>query len=353
MSGRLKLRRGVVVGEEPLMVEVDGERRAAWADTTLLGEMREGDEVIVNVAALDLGLGSGGFDVVHVNLSRGLEASGEDQEHVMKLNYTSLQHPVVPAELPVRLLPDIGAKGAPEQRRRAMPVLVLPLHGHLAPAAWAAAQVSPGLRVGYAQTAGGALPGSLSRDVVQLRERDLLCGHVAAAPAYGGEHEALSVAGALDAAANGLGWDAALVGPGPGIIGSETRLGHGGMAALDSAHAALALGLPTLLSPRLSEADPRERHRGVSHHTLTVLELLLGGVEVPLPADHAEVAAQLADAAGDRHQLHEAQPDPAGYAVSGLPSRVMGRGLEEDKLFFAAALAAGHALGASAAGGVG
>ena len=73
MSGRLKLRRGVVVGERAAEVEVDGERRAAWADTGLLGEMREGDEVIVNVAALDLGLGSGGFDVVHVNLTRGLE----------------------------------------------------------------------------------------------------------------------------------------------------------------------------------------------------------------------------------------------------------------------------------------
>ena len=75
MSGRLQLRRGVVVGEDPLTVEVDGERRPAWADTALLGEMREGDEVVVNVAALDLGLGSGGFDVVHVNLTRGLDGA--------------------------------------------------------------------------------------------------------------------------------------------------------------------------------------------------------------------------------------------------------------------------------------
>ena len=76
VSGRLKLRRGVVVDEDPLTVEVDGERRPAWADTALLGEMREGDEVVVNVAALDLGLGSGGFDVVHVNLTRGLDGGG-------------------------------------------------------------------------------------------------------------------------------------------------------------------------------------------------------------------------------------------------------------------------------------
>jgi hypothetical protein len=344
VSGRLKLRRGIVVGEEPLTVEVDGERRAAWADTMLLGEMHEGDEVVVNVAALDLGLGSGGFDIVHVNLTRGLEASGEGREHVMKLNYTSLQHPVEPIELPVRFMSSGATKGAPEGMDRSMRVLILPLHGHLAPAAWATAEVGSGLRIGYVQTAGGALPGSLSRDVAELRERELLCDHITAAPAYGGEREALSVAGALDAVASSLGWDAALVGPGPGIIGSDTRFGHGGMAALDSAHAALALDLPTLLSPRLSASDPRERHRGVSHHTLTVLELLLGGVEVAVPEGNLDVAAKLAAVVGASHKLEEAPVDLAGYAASGLPTRTMGHSIDEDSLFFAAPLAAGTVL---------
>ncbi len=334
MSGRLQLRRGFVVGEDPLTVEVDGERRAAWADTGLLGEVREGDEVVVNVAALDLGLGSGGFDVVHVNLTRGLEAGGREGEHVMKLNYSSLQHAVEPVE---RSFEEMG-------RETVMPVLVLPLHGHLAPAVWAAAQADPKIRIGYVQTGGGALPGSMSRDLAELRERGLICGHVTAAPAYGGEHEALSVAGALDAAAEKLGWGAAVVGPGPGIIGSETRLGHGGLAALDSAHAALALGLRTLLSPRLSAADPRERHRGVSHHTLTVMQMLLGAVEVVVPSGNPVVTAQLAEAAAWRHKLEEAPADLAGYAVSGLPAQTMGRALDDDPLFFAAPLAAGAAL---------
>jgi hypothetical protein len=353
LSGRLKLRRGRVVGEDPLTVEVDGERRPAWADTALLGEMREGDEVVVNTAALDLGLGSGGFDVVHVNLTRGLNASGASREHVIKLNYTSLQHPVDPIELPVRLSHRQGGKGAPEPMGSGMPALVLPLHGHLAPAAWAAAQAAHGLRVGYLQTGGGALPGALSRDVATLRERELLCGHVTVAPAYGGEQEALSVAGARDAAREKFGWDAALIGPGPGIIGSETRLGHGGMAALDSAHAALSLGLPTLLSPRLSESDPRDRHRGVSHHTLTVLQMLLAPVEIPVPAGHPEIATQLAKAAGDSHKLHEVPVALDAYADSGLPARTMGRGTGDDGLFYAAPLAAGAHLPSSSAGGVG
>jgi hypothetical protein len=344
VSGRLKLRRGIVVAEQPLTVEVDGERRPAWADTALLGEMREGDEIVVNVEALDLHLGSGGFDVVHVNLTRGLESEGAGGEHVMKLNYSSLQHPVEPVELPVRLMHHEGAKGAPERAGGAMPVLVLPLHGHLAPAAWAAAQVAPGSKIGFVQTSGGALPGSLSCDVAQLRELGLLCGHITAAPSYGGEHEAISVAGAFDAAAHKLGWDAAIAGPGPGIIGSESRLGHGGIAALDTAHAALALGLPTALSPRLSGADPRERHRPVSHHTLTVLQMLLAPVDVAVPSGNPVATALLADAAGWRHRLHEEHADLTGYAASGLPAETMGRTLEEDPLFFAAALAAGAAL---------
>lgn len=367
MSGRLELRRGVVVSEDPLVVDVSGERRPAWADRVLLGEMREGDEVVVNVAALDLGLGSGGFDVVHVNLTRGLEATREGDQHVIKLNYTSLQHAVEPVE-GVEGRPGLGGdeelvreirgrrgKGAPISGE-GVPVLVLPLHGHLAPAAWAAARAagaaagkgSAALRVGYVQTGGGALPGSLSRDVAELRERGLLCGHVTAGPAYGGEYEALSTVGALDAAGR-LGWDAILVGPGPGIIGSDTAFGHGGMAALDSAHAALSLRLPTLISPRLSAADPRDRHRGLSHHTRTVLELVLAPVEAAVPeveeiAGAEEALDELKEAAALRHELRGTSPDLDAYAASGLPITTMGRSLDQDPLFFAAPLAAGALL---------
>jgi Protein of unknown function (DUF3866) len=338
----LKLRRGVVVAEEPLTVEVDGDARRAWADERLLGEMRRGDEVVVNTAALDLGLGSGGFDVVHVNLTRGLDGDGAAGAHVMKLNYASIQHPV---ELIERREEEFGS-----ERHAGIPVLVIPLHGHLAPATWAAREAADGIRVGYVQTAGGALPGRISRDVAQLRSLGLLCGHVTAAPAYGGELEALSVAGALDAAAHRLGWDAAIAGPGPGIIGSETRYGHGGMAALDNAQAALALGMPTMLSPRLSEGDPRARHRGVSRHTSAVLELLLAGVVLPVPEGAEDEVAALAELANGRHELRTYQAEVDRYAASGLPTRTMGRDLDDDRLFFAAALAAGRGLADAVAG---
>ena len=346
----LKLRRGTVVSADPLVVSVDGDRRPAWADEGLVGETREGDEVIVNVEALDLDLGSGGFDVVHVNLSRGLEAPGAGGPHVIKLNYTSIQHPVDPVE------PEIEGRGEGVRPSRRIPVLVCFLHGQLAPAAWAAGRARPGLRVGYVQGAGGALPGRLSRDVRELRERELLSGHVTAGPSYGGEAEAISVAGALHAGAEALGWDAAIVAPGPGILGSASALGHGGMSALDGAHAALALGLETLVAPRLSAADPRPRHRGLSHHTETVLRLLLAPVRVPVPEidEHdwptgdepggGSSLDRLREACGERHDVWVREVALEDYARSGLPARTMGRELDQDRLFFAAALAAGDAL---------
>ncbi|HSI79113.1 MAG TPA: DUF3866 family protein [Solirubrobacterales bacterium] len=357
----LKLRRGVVVATDPLRVRVADEERPAWADRGLVGEVEAGDEVVVNIEARDLGLGSGGFDVVHVNLTRGLEAPGASGEHVIKLNYTSLQHPVEPAEAPLT--------GGEDAVRRAVPVLVLPVHGHLAPAAWAARRARPGIRVGFVQGAGGALPGALSRDLARLRAEGLVCEHVTAGAAYGGEREAISLAGAIDAGAGPLGWDAVVVGPGPGILGSATRFGHGGMAALDAAHAALGLGLPALVSPRLSSSDPRPRHRGLSHHTASVLKLLLAPVRVPVPETEVEgwplldaeapeggspqaALDSLIELCGGRHDIAVERIDLDGYAASGLPQTTMGRTIAEDPLFYAAPLAAGAALaGALPAGG--
>jgi hypothetical protein len=342
----LKLRRGVVTSTDPLRVRVGDEERAAWADESLVGEVRQGDELILNTEARDLGLGSGGFDVVHVNLTRGLDAPGADRAAAMKLNYTSLQHAVEPVE--------VRESGEPERR---IPVLVLSLHGQLAPAAWAAARAAPELRVGFVQTSGGALPGSLAEDVGELRRSRLLCEHVTAGPAYGAELEALTVIGALRAAAGPLGWDAAIAGPGPGIVGSSSELGHGGMAALDTAHASLILGLETLIAPRMSSSDLRPRHRGLSHHTATVLRMLLGNVRVPAPARTPDpwprvgggggALEQLREACADRHEVWPREAPVDEYAESGLPMTHMGRELAEDRLFFGAALASGDALAAA------
>jgi Protein of unknown function (DUF3866) len=361
----LKLRRATVTDagspdapEQDLEIELDGRRRPAIADVALVGAAQVGDEVIVNAQALDLGLGSGGFDIVHVNLTRGLGGDGAPGADVMKLNYTSLQHAVRPVE-------DARPMNLPLRR----PVAVLALHGQLAPVVWAFAQAVPGARLGYVQTAGGALPGGHSRTVRALRERGLLAGHLTAGPAFGGEGEAITIAGALHHGLDTLDWDAVVCGPGPGIVGSDSPLGHGGLSALDSAHAALALGCEALLVARMSSSDPRARHRGISHHTLTVLDLLLAPVTVALPAGmRSPVGADLRAGLGavfggampsrpgleldverpariTRHDWRRASIDLPAYAASGLSAHTMGRGLTQDPLFFGAALAAGAALG--------
>jgi hypothetical protein len=326
----LTLRRGTVVDirdhppatEQRLTVEVDGARRPAVADVALVGFCAVGDDVVVNTVAVELGLGSGGFDIVHVNLTRGLGGAGAHAAHVMKLNYTSLQHAVHPVEGEELRIP------------LDRPAAVFGLHGQLAAIAWAFAQGRPGAQLGYVQTAGGALPGGHSRLVGDLRGRGLLAGHITAGQCFGGEEEAITTAGAIHHGIGERGWDAAVCGPGPGILGSASALGHGGMSALDTAHAAAALGCPVVLCARMSETDERRRHRGLSHHTVTVLSLLLARVTVAFPAGDAAAIP------GD-HLVRELPVDFDGYLASGLPVRSMGR---DDPLFFRAALACGAAL---------
>ncbi len=373
----LKLRRARVLevgspaaAEQPLrivLIDEDGSESAARdaiAQVTLVGCVQEGDEVIVNTQARDLGLGSGGFDIVHVNLTRGLRGEGRPGAHVMKLNYTSLQHAVDPVEA-AELTGDVHE----------CPVAVIALHGQLAPVAWAFARARPNARLGYVQTAGGALPGGHSHVVHHLRGAGMLAGHITAGAAFGGESEAISTIGALQHGLGELGWDAAVCGPGPGLVGSSSALGHGGMAALDSAHAALALGCPTVVVVRMSSGDPRARHRGISHHSLTVLDLLLAPVVVALPpgvrppggeappgvrppGGEAPTRASAAmngarDGGGGvrrarpsrlaRHDWRAEAIDLPGYAASGLPAETMGRPMSADPLFFVAALAGGAA----------
>lgn len=326
---KLALRRGTVVSVDApgqvtrITVDVAGEQRPAIAYVDLTGPVEQGDDVVVNVAARDLGLGSGGFDIVHVNLTRGLDGEGVAGAHVMKLGYTSLQHAIEPVE-------EANA-GDPVGK----PVAVIALHAQLPCVAWAAAQGAADANVGYIQTWGGALPGALSDTVRELRECGLLAAHMTAGAAFGGEHEAISIEGAIAAGLGRLGWDGAIVGPGPGILGSGTAVGHGGMAALESAHAALAVGATTILVPRMSSGDPRGRHRGLSHHSEVVLNLLLRPVDLAVPQGVS---------IGGHHRARSVAVDLDGYRASGLPAQTMGRGIDQDELFFRAALAGGVVL---------
>jgi Protein of unknown function (DUF3866) len=318
----LSLRRGRVTAvverlEGLVRAEVDGAPCVAYPRLT--GPVALGDDVLVNVQARLLGLGSGGYDVLYANLTRGLELPVEAGAHVMTLPYTPLQSAVGFGE----------EDGTPAEALAGTPVVCCSLHSQLAPVC---AGLGDGVRVAYVQLAGGALPVSLSDAVRALKRRGLLEIAVAAAPCYDGDVQCAGVASALAWAA-ARGFDAIVCALGPGVVGTGTRLGHGGLAAAEAANAAGALGGAPILAARVSERDPRERHRGVSHHTRAVLELCLGAVAVAWPAGR-EAPSWLEP----REEV-----DVTGWreACASLPLAHMGRGPDDDPSFFAAAFAAG------------
>jgi hypothetical protein len=319
----LSLRRGRVTAvlerhEGLTRLEVDGSPCVAYPRLT--GPVALGDDVVVNVQARELGLGSGGFDVLHVNLTRGLELAPAQGAHVMVLPYTPLQTAVAHAE----------EGGGDLARLDGTPVVCCSLHSQLAPVC---AGIGAGVRVAYVQLGGGALPVSLSDAVRELRSRGLLEVSVAAAPCVDGEIQCVTLQSAL-AWAGGEGFDTIVCAIGPGVVGTSSRLGHGGLAAADAANAALALGGAPIIAPRLSEADVRPRHQGLSHHTRAALELCLGEVIVAWPR-----GADAPDWLTSREEV-----DVSGWeeACAGLPLSHMGRSPQEDTTFFAAAFAAGR-----------
>jgi hypothetical protein len=319
----LSLRRGrvtAIVEEHRGLVRlvVDGSPCVAYPELT--GPVALDDEVLVNVQAGELGLGSGGFDVLYANLTRGLELPPAGAAHVMKLPYTPLQIAVAHAEERDALAEGLGG----------LPVVCCSLHSQVAPVC---AGIGEGLRVAYVQLPGGALPLPLSDSVRVLRERELLATTISVGPCFGGEEECVGVASALAWAA-AAGYEAVVCAIGPGIVGTGSKFGHGGLAAADAANATSALGGSPVLAPRVSSADERERHRGVSHHTGAVLALCLGDVRVAWPE-----GLDVPDWVGTRQEV-----DVDGWqeACAGLPLSHMGRGPDEEPWFFAAAFAAGR-----------
>jgi Protein of unknown function (DUF3866) len=318
----LSLRRGTVTAiterlEGLVRLEVDG--RPSIAYPRLTGPVALGDEVIMNVQAVELGLGSGGFDVLYANLTRGLDLGSEPGAHVMKLPYTPLQHAVRHAE------EDGGASDA----LAGLPAVCCQLHSQVAPAC---AGLGQGLRVAYVQVPGGALPVSLSDTVRALKERDYVEESVAVGPCTDADVACVSTASALLWAA-GAGYQAVICSIGPGIVGTASPWGYGGLGVAEALTTTARLEGRPVLAVRYSGADDRQRHRGLSHHTRGVLRLapeaLIGwprNLEVPEGIENPTIV------------------DVSGWeeTCAGLPLSHMGRGPDDDPAFFAASFAAGR-----------
>jgi len=310
-------------------IEVDGE--PAYVLTDLIGPVSLGDRVVVNTTAVDLGLGTGGWHVVHWNLSRD-SWSHPGPGTVMKLRYTSLQADVgASEEAPGYRAPD-GLAG--------VPVVACALHSQVGCVVAAVAWAAPGTRVAYVMTDAAALPLALSDLVADLRGAGLLGGTVTCGQAFGGDHEAVTLHSALEVAVAAAGAQVVVVGPGPGGVGTRSRLGFGGLEVATVVDAAARLGGRPVVAVRSSDADKRERHRGVSQHTLAALWVAERPALVAMPMGAGERPK-----VAERHRFVDVEvPDMGGVLAGlGLEITTMGRGPSDDPGFFQHAAAAGIA----------
>jgi hypothetical protein len=322
-----------------LDVDVDGESRRAVLYTRYAAPALVGDRVVLNTTATDLGLGSGGDDFVVWNLSRESYDSREPG-HVMKLRYTPLQSEVLAVEEPES--PHHAAMSA-ARSIDGMPVLAASLHSQLLPVVVALKEKRPGLRIAYVMTDGGGIEASLSDTVRRLREMAWLSAVITVGHAIGGDLEAVNVYSGLLAARHVATADVAVVGMGPGVVGTATPFGTTALEMGTTLNAAASLHGRPIAVVRMSSAEQRGRHAGISHHAVTALtRVALVSVDVPVPKGHGSGLEQVAK----RHRIFEVPSDEIIRELSearglGLQGSHMGRGPEDDRLFFLAAGAAG------------
>jgi Protein of unknown function (DUF3866) len=354
VTGMIRWRTGTVArlgrewaGAVELEVTVAGAQVRALAYPALTGRPEPGDRALLNTGALELGLGTGGYALV-VALPDRLPPDPVGSGHLIKARYTPLQACVLGADEPAsphhEILRDADDLGG-------MPAVIADLHSAL-PAVLAGARAGDPAqrapRAAYVMLDGGALPAWFSRAVAGLRDAGWLAGTVTVGQAFGGDLEAVTVHTGLLAARHVLGAELAVVAQGPGNLGTGTRWGFSGVAAGEAVNAVAVLGGRPVASLRVSQADPRERHRGISHHSLTSygrVALARADVVLPdLPGAFGALVAGQAQSLAARHAL--VRVSVAGLAealaASPVPLSTMGRGLDEDPAYFLAAAAAGR-----------
>ncbi len=351
-SGLLETEVGVVVGVEQerpgaqeLVVRIRDRQERALNYTHLLGRLEPGERVLLNTTAVRAGLGTGGYHFV-------MERSGQDRKEadtpgrIVKLRYTPLQfrcRSVEEQDSPYR-----EAVAACDELE-GMPVIVTGLHSQIAPAAAAVKAMRPEARIAYVMTDTAALPLAFSRLVAALKEAGLLDATITVGQAFGGDYEAVNVFSGLLAARAVAGAEVVIVGQGPGNVGTETEWGFGAIAQGEHVNAAGILGGTAIAIPRISFADSRPRHHGVSRQFLVALgRVALTEALVSVPAmqpERLELVQRQLDDEGitTKHEVLVARGEAGieALAAHGVEVKSMGRSVEADPEFFLAAGAAG------------
>ncbi len=353
-EGRVTQVHGGWAGALELSVEVHDAGTPGWsacralAYPRLVGEPRAGERVLVNTTALERGLGTGGYALVVALPDRPPLDPELGPGHLVKARYTPLQAMVLGADEQDSPHHDTLAEA---DDLHGMPVVIADLHSALPAVLAGLRHERPDARVAYVMTDGGALPAWFSRTVAGLRAAGWLQACVTTGQSYGGDLEAVTVHSGLLAARLVTRADVAVVTQGPGNLGTGTRWGFSGVAAGEAVNATATLSGRPVAALRVSTTDPRQRHRGVSHHSLTAygrVALAAADVVVPrLPGAAGERVRAQAGPLGTptgRHRLVEVALDGLLDALRGCPARLstMGRGLDEDPAAFLASAAAGR-----------
>ncbi|NQX64972.1 DUF3866 family protein [Paenibacillus alba] len=328
------------------------ERAVHYTDSAPL--LAAGEVVDLNVTAMDLGLGSGGYHLVIG--AREWRADPEcvpatAEGHIMKLKYTPMQRSVLAVEEPQS---SYHATFLEPMHLSGMPVLLGELHSMLPIAiSWLRYRelkggVEEARKVAYVMSDGGALPLAWSHHVAFLEALGWLETTITYGQAYGGKIEAVNKFSALVAAKHVAKADLCIVSMGPGIVGTGTLYGYSGIETGELVNAVHALGGTPIVIPRISFADARLRHRGISHHTLTALQIAAScPAIVPLPHLQGEEHGLVQEQAQSlkRHQvvhMPAIAQDEIDEALRKYPESItsMGRGLFQDPAYFQAVCAA-------------
>ncbi len=329
----------------------DGTAGRAVAYPDLVGRAEAGDRVLLGASAWERGLGTGGFLTVIAFPDRLPPDRPDSPGHVIKARYMPHQTMVLGID---EQESDHHATLAESDSIGGMPVVCADLHSAL-PAIVAGIRMRrPDASVAYIMSDGGALPAPFSRTAAVLTEAGWIAGTITEGQAWGGQAEAVNTYSALLAAA--LVWkaDIAIVSQGPGNLGTGTRWGFSGTSTGEALNAAGILGGRPIAALRASHGDPRERHIGISHHSVTAVgRVATVPTDVPVPCGletmgddqfAVQVSRGLAELRSRDHlTLHDVPVDGVEDALQSVPVTLstMGRSLHDDPLPFITAAVAG------------
>lgn len=333
---------------EEVKVKIDDDLYKAINYPKINSAVNINDEVLLNTSAVELNLGTGGFHFVIANLNN-LESKMSEGGHIMKLRYTPLQVKTFSAEEQESEYHD---KIKNFKSLDDMPVVVGTLHSMLVPFAASYKRIDKQKKLVYIMTDGAALPIYLSKNVQNLKKNKLIDNTITIGNAFGGDYECINIYTALILAKEVLNADAVFVCMGPGIVGTSTKYGFTGIEQANILDSVKKLKGKPIAIPRISFADKRDRHFGLSHHTVTILkEIVNANVIVPIGVECNKNKAYIINQIKENNidKIHNVvyvdnNKTKSDLEYFNLRVKSMGRSYEEDKEFFNSASSAAYYL---------